>query len=265
MLMLLSLAPSLITLPFQLHMAIAGIPPDLASYGWLSLGSALLSLLIVPLNAGYLQVVDAAERGLPTRALDIFKPYRHGEAPRLIGYGLVMFVVYLALLGIIIVAMGSGIVSWYVQVLAAQTSHQPPPGMPHGFGVAMALFMVLALFMMGFYAISLGQVALKRRNVFGAIGDGFVGALRNLLPLFVFALSAAIAGIAAMIAIVMLALLFVLLGKLAGAWLVLVLVVPLYFAMMLVTITAMFGVMHSLWNDVCGDDTGPDMPPALAA
>lgn len=226
----------------------------------------LLSLLIVPLYAGYVQVVDAAEQGLPARARDIFKPYRHGEALRLIGYGLALMVVYVAMIGIIIAATGGGIVTWYMQVLTAQASHQlPPTALPDGFGIAMALFTLLGLFMMSFYAISLGQVALRRRSVFGAIGDGLLGALKNLLPLLVFVVSLVLACVVVAVAIALVAVLLALLGKLVGSWLVLVLVIPLYIAMMLMMFAVMFGVMYHLWRDVCGDDIVTGLASPIAA
>lgn len=259
------LLPSLITLPMQFHAMNAGTPLSPATSGWIIAASMLFGLLLVPLYAGYLQLVDAAERGLPARARDIFKPYRQGEAWRLIGYGLAKVVIDIAMFGIVIAATGRGIASWYMQALAAQASHQPPPALPHGFGIVMALFMVLGLLIMGFYAISLGQVALRRRNVLGAIGDGMLGALKNLLPLLVFAVSLVLAWIVVVIAFVLAALLLTLLAKLVGAWLVLVLLVPLYIATALVVFSVMFGVMYYLWRDVCGDDMVPGMAPAIAA
>ena len=265
-LMVAALLPSLITLPVQLHAISAGTPLGPVAFGWIMAISMLFGLLIVPLYAGYLQVVDAAERGLPARALDIFKPYRLGEALRLIGYGLAVIVVYIVTFGIIIVTTGSGIVSWYMQVLTAEASHLPPPtALPDGFGITIALFMLLGLLMMGFYAISLGQVALRQRGVFGAIGDGMIGALKNVLPLLVFALIATVAWIVVIIAFVLAVILLALLGKLVGIWLMLVLIVPLYIALFLVIFTVMFGVMYYLWRDVCGDDIVPGMPPPLAA
>lgn len=265
-LLLACLMPSLITLLMQFHSLPAGIQPSPATFGWIMAGSMLLGLLIVPLYAGYLQVVDAAEHGLPARARDIFKPYRQGEALRLIGYGLAILVVYVAMFGIIIAATGGGIASWYMQLLTAQANHQPPPtALPDGFGIAMALFMLLGLFMMGFYAISLGQVALRHRNVFGAIGDGMIGALRNLLPLLVFAVSLVLAWIVVAIVIAIVAILIVLLGKFVGTWLVLVLIIPLYIAMVLMMFAVMFGVMYHLWRDVCGDDMVTGMAPSIAA
>lgn len=128
----------------------------------------------------------------------------------------------------------------------------------------MALFTVLCLFMMGFYSISLGQITLRQRSVFGAIGDGIVGALKNLLPLLVFALSFLLVGVVAIIAIALVAFLLALLGKLVGVWLVLVLMIPFYIAVMLLMFTMTFGAMYHLWRDVCGDGITPDMAPATA-
>ncbi|MDE2224333.1 MAG: hypothetical protein KGJ46_03570, partial [Xanthomonadaceae bacterium] len=154
-LLLIVLVPSLIMLPFQFHFLRAGNPTSPAIFVPIMAVSMLIGLLIVPLYAGYLQVIDASERGLPARASDIFNPYRRGDALRLIGYGLALVVIYIALIGIAILAAGHGIVGWYMQVLAAQANHLPPPGLPQGFGIAMALITVMGLFMMGFYSVSL--------------------------------------------------------------------------------------------------------------
>ncbi len=142
-LLLVALLPTVIMLPLQFHTANTGAPPSPMMLGCIMAGSVLIGLLVVPLYAGYLQVIDAVDHGRPARARDTFKPYRQGEALRLIGYGLVLILIYFAMLGIIIAAAGSGIASWYMQVLAAQANHQLPPGLPHGFAIAMALLTVL--------------------------------------------------------------------------------------------------------------------------
>lgn len=259
------LLPSLITMPMQFHAMSAGTLPSMTTSVLIMAISVLFGLLIIPLYAGYLQLVDAAEREQPARALDIFKPYRQGEAWRLIGLGLANFVVYIAGIAIIMVTAGSGIVSWYMQAMAAQVNQQPPPALPGGFWVAVALLMVFGLLMMGFYAISLGQVALNRRNVLGAIGDGVTGALKNVLPLLLFALSSILAWIVVGIVLLIVAMLLALLAKLISSWLVLVVIIPFYIALILVMFTMMFGVMYHLWRDVCGDDIVSDMTPALTA
>jgi hypothetical protein len=263
-LLLIVMVPSLIMLPFQFHFLGAATPSP-AVFASIMAASMLIGLLIVPLYAGYLQVIDAAERGLPASATGIFNPYRQGDALRLIGYGLALVVIYLALVGIIILAAGRGIVGWYMQVLAAQANHLPPPGLPQGFGIAMALLTVMGLFMMGFYSVSLGQVALRGRGVFNALGDGFLGALKNLLPLLVLAASLVIAWIVVAIATTIVILVLALLGKLVGVWLMFVLVIPIYIALVLVIFTVMFGVMYYLWRDVCEGDTTSGAAQTIAA
>lgn len=265
MLLVACLLPSLVTLPMQFHAMSSGTPQSPATIVLMMAISMLVGLLIIPLYAGYMQVVDAAERDMPAHAFDIFNPYRHGEALRVIGFGLANIGLYVVLIGIVIALTGGGIASWYMQVLTAQAAHQPPPGLPPGFGAAMALFLVIGLFMTGFYAISLGQVALGQRSVFGAIGDGLVGAIKNLLPLLVFAVSGLLASIVVLIGFLLVGLLLVLIGKLLTPWLVLVLIIPLYIALFLVMFSVMFGVMYHLWRDVCGDDSMTDMVAATAA
>lgn len=266
LLLLACMLPSLVTLPMQFQALQPGTPPSPSTIVWLMVGSVLLGLLIVPLYAGYLQLIDAVERGRPARVLDIFEPYRQGDAWRLIGYGVALILAYVAMVGIVIVATGGGIARWYMQALTAGATHQPAPTtLPDGFGIAMALFVVLGLFMVGFYAVSLGQVALRRRSVLGAIGDGLVGALKNLLPLLVFAVSAVLAWMIVAIAFGVLALLLALLGKFIGAWLVLVLITPLYIALLLALFAVMFAVTYHVWRDVCGDDIESDTVPSIAA
>ncbi|HKT27270.1 hypothetical protein [Dyella sp.] len=265
LLMLAVLVSTFITLPMQFFALRSTTQPPANAFGWVMVVSMLLGLLVLPLYAGYLQVIGAAERGLSARAGDVIKPYREGKALRLIGYGIVMVVVYVAMFAIVIALTGTGVAHWYMQVLTAQANHLPPPtALPEGFGITLLLIMVLGIFMMGFYSIGLGQVAFHNRNVFGAIGDGAIGALKNLLPLLMLAVGLLLAWIATSICIGIMAALIVLIGKLVGEWLVFVLVIPLYIGLMLAVFTAMFGVMYHLWRDVCGDDMVAGTAAAIA-
>ncbi|WP_109127376.1 hypothetical protein [Dyella sp. C11] len=257
--------PTLITMPFQYHAMSAGTPPSPIIFIGSMVFSMLFGLALIPLYAGYLQLVDAAERGLPSRASDIFKPYRDGNAWRLIGYGVAMFVVYMVFFGLILAATGGSIVGWYMQAIAAQASHQLPPALPAGFGITVTLFMLLGLLMMGFYAISLGQVALRQRSVISAMSDGLIGALKNALPLLVFALSVLLAWIVVTIAMALVVLVLALVGKLVAPWLALVLIIPIYIAVLLTAFTVGFGAMYHLWRDVCDDDVVPDLVQVTAA
>ena len=260
-----SLLPSLVTMPVQLGMATDG-PPDMKVFGALMLFSMVAGLFLVPLFAGYLRVIDATERGQPIRARDVFALYREGQTLRLVGYGLAMLVVYSAVIAIVLVAAGGGIATWYMQVLTAQSGGTPPTALPAGFGLAIFLFGVFGLLVMGVYSISLGQVALGGRSVLGAIGDGLVGSLKNVLPMLVFAVSLVVAWIVAGIALAIFVLLATLLAKLVGAWLLIVVLVPAYIVLVLAMFAVMFGAMYHLWRDVCGDATpAPGTGQAFAA
>lgn len=254
-LLLACIVPMLVQLP--MHFGILRVGAELTPWtlGLIFVASGLVGLLLIPLHAGYLRVIDASERGLPARARDIFEPYRQGEAWRLIGYGLAMLVVDVAVFGSVLVAMGGGLFRWYLQLATAQANYQSPTtALPSGFGTTIVLLFVAGLFLLGVRAVALGQVALGRRSVGQAIVDGLSGALKNVLPLLVFVASLLVAMILFVIVIILLAGLLTLLGKLAGTWLVLLLVIPLYIAVMVVLGAALAGMMYYLWRDVCGDD-----------
>lgn len=265
-LMLAVLGVTLIMLPMEFYLLRSSTPPSAASFGLIMVVSMLLGLLVLPLYAGYLQVIAAAEAGLSARAGDIIKPYREGKVLRLIGYGIAMTLVYIALFGLIIALRGNGITDWYMQALTAQANHLPPPTtLPDGFGMTMLLTFLLGIFMIGFYSVGLGQVALHDRGVVGAIGDGVVGAMKNLLPLLMLAVCGLLAWIAMSICIGIAAMVIILLGKLISQWLALVLLVPLYVALFLVVFAAMFGVIYHIWRDICGDDVATDAAEVIVA
>lgn len=256
--------PSLVTIPIRLHAIQAGIPlSPMTSVGLTAL-TMLIGLLVIPLYGGYLQVIDAAECGRAARIRDIFGPYRDGSALRLIGFGLVVLLIYFAMFVLLLVAMGGGLLHWYMQALTMQA--QPvPPSLPHGFGTLIALGAVFFLLFSAFYAIALGQVALGRRGVFAAIGDGVVGTAKNALPLLAYALGGLLAMIGIAIALMLVMMLAFLLGRLVGSWLMLVIAIPLYIGFMMTIFMGMFGVSYHLWRDVCGTDDATALPePATA-
>ena len=258
--------PTLVTLPLRIHAMQSGTPPNpVTSIGSLVF-SMLIGLLLIPLYGGFLQLMDATEGGRAARVLDIFRPYRDGSALRLIGFGLLVLLLYVVIIGALMLTLGGGLLHWYVQMLGTQPQQPPmPPSLPHGFGVFFALSMVFALFMTGFYAIALGQVALSRRGVFASVGDGIVGAAKNVLPLLTLALGGLLAAIALAIAVIFVGMVVVLLGKLVGQWLVLVIAIPLYIALMMTVFVGGFGVSYHFWRDVCGPDEATAMQEPVTA
>lgn len=264
--LLLSLLPSVVTTPMQI-----GMTPGPAMFGLVLAISLLGGLLLVPVFAGLLGVIDAAENGRPAKATDVFGPYRRGEGPRLIAYGFAMLGVHLAAGLLVIAAAGTDVWRWYLQAVAAQQPGADPAALqglqtlPDGFGVALALGAVLSLLIAGLYSISLGQVTLGGRGVPGAIRDGLVGSLRNLLPLLVLAICGMVAVFVLMLVLGLAIALLAVLTKLVGEWLMFALLVPVYLGLMLMMFVVMFGVMYHLWRDVCGDDSRPAPADTLSA
>jgi hypothetical protein len=133
----------------------------------------------------------------------------------------------------------------------------PDPTPPEGFGLVFATMMVLGLFFYALQAIGLGQIALRGRGVLEAFGDGMAGALRNVLPLLLFGAVMVLAGIAMVLVFSVAAAVLALLGDTAGAWVALLLGLPLYLAFLLALLVVVFGVMYFLWRDIAG---GGDLP-----
>ncbi|MBD8898998.1 hypothetical protein [Rhodanobacter sp. DHG33] len=258
------LLPSLITLPMQFFATKAGVPNTTITIVGMAI-SIPLGLLIVPLYAGYLQMLDAAQRKQAVRTSDIFELYRQGEALRLIGFGLLTHVIYIAGTAAIVLATGRGLIHWYTQVMASQASHQLPPALPGGLWTTLTLITTFCFLMMGCYAVSLGQVVLNQRRVFSAIGEGLIGALKNVLPLLVLALNFLIASVVLIIVLAIGMMVLALLAQLLGLWLMIVGAILIYAVFFLLMFAGMFGLSYFLWRDVCGGDGEVAMPPPLIA
>ena len=110
--------------------------------------------------------------------------------------------------------------------------------------------MAVGLVFYAIQAIGMGQVALRGRGVFAALGDGFAGAVKNLLPLLMLLVAYLLLCVVALLVVFALVMLFTLLIK-VSPWLAL-LAVPLYLAALLAIVVVAFGVMYALWRDVCG-------------
>jgi hypothetical protein len=265
-LLLAALIPQLLTLPVRFHAQQMGTEASPAVIAWTMGLPLVFTLFLLPLHAGILQLVDAAEHGLKPRVTSIFSLYGNGEALRVIGYGLTFMVAYIAVFAIIFWATGRDVAHWYVQALSARANHLPPPTtLPSGFGITLALFFAFAIFLTGFHAIALGQIAQRRRSVFGALGDGLVGALKNLLPLLMLTLGALLTLLVVGLGFFIIVMLLVLIGKLTSMWVMLVFAVPLYIAFFLLMCSVSCGVMYHVWFDICGDDPVPTVTEPLAA
>ncbi len=225
--------------------------------------TSVLSILIYPLLiGGLLRVIHAAENGQPTHASAIFDTFRADNGRgRLIGFGLLMTAIYLGVFLLVISLFGKDFMSWYWQLITAAQEQQAGGAamspalmaLPEGFGTVMAIGSLFALFMGGVYAIGFGQVALGGRSIGQALGDGFGGTLKNVLPIVLLAVIAVIAMFALALVVGIVGGILMLVGSIVSKALGMLLVMPIYVGMLLVIYVVMFGAMYFMWRDVCGD------------
>ena len=260
LMMLVALVPTVLQLAVQGTMGADGA----AAMGGLLAFSLLYSLLVMPpVMAGYLRLIHASETGAAPRAGAVFDVVRSPpDALRIIGLVLLLMVLGIVLFGAVIAGFGLDMLEQLATVAAASQSATPTlPQLPSGFGMLMALVMLLALFFNGVYAIAVGQVALSGRGVFAALGDGLVGTLKNLLPLLVAALIALVGGIVALLALMLVVALLAFIGGLVHPVLAIALAAPVYLLAMVALYVVMFGVMYFFWRDVCADPALADALP----
>jgi len=260
-----ALVPSVVQMVFQTGL---GLGPEAVI--WVLGLTTIVSLVVYPLLiGGMLRVIHAAENGQPTRATAIFQTFRAGsDRGRLIGFGLVMTAIYLAVFLAVISLLGEDFMTWYWQLITAAQAQQAggapmsaeAMALPDGFGRVMAIGSLFALFMGGVYAIGFGQVALGGRRIGEAIGDGVTGTLKNVLPIVVLAVIAVLAMFALVLVVGLVAAILMLVGGLVHKALGVALLAPIYLGMLLVVYVVMFGVMYFMWRDICADAPPPVVP-----
>ena len=234
--------------------------------------TTVLSMVVTALLiGGMLRVIHAAENGQPTHATAIFDSFRDGHLRgRLIGFGVLMMVIYLGVFVAVISLFGQDFMRWYWELITSAQTIQAgggtvaPPNlaeMPEGLGRIMAIGSLFALFMGGVYAIGFGQVALGDRSIGDAFVDGLRGTVKNVLPILVLAVLSILATLVLAISVLLVAAIITLVVGMISKALALVLLVPIYFGMILLIYVVMFGVMYFMWRDIC-TDAPPPLPRA---
>ena len=245
--------------PTAVQMALQKVMPESPAMMGMVMAFTLLYSVIAmpPATAGLLRVIHAVETGVPVRAAAIFDGYRQNPG-RVIGLSLLLLVLAILVLGGALALFGGHFLQGLEQfVVAAQTasvSGKPElPPLPDGTGTLIGLLVIFGLFFNGVYALSFGQVALGSRGIGAAIGDGIAGTFKNLLPLLVLLVVVLVAGVIAMVAVGLVMGLLAVIGGLVHPVVAMLLVVPVYLALLVAIYVIAFGVMYYMWRDICGD------------
>lgn len=217
-------------------------------------------VLLTPMVAGYLQVIDAVERERPTHAMAVFAPFRDAlRLRRIVGFGFAMIAIYVVVFSGLIGMLGDGLVEWTDKIL--KLSQEGPikdpnlvPQPPASLGGFLGLGSLLVMFLSGVYAIGLGQVALGTRGVGGALGDGVAGTAKNFLPLLVLAMLMFAGGFAVMLMAGLVFSVILGIGSLVHPTLGLLLVMPVYLAFLVMLYVVLFAIAYFVWRDVAGDE-----------
>ncbi|MEO6155124.1 MAG: hypothetical protein ABIP16_05290 [Thermomonas sp.] len=226
----------------------------------MTLVSMVVSALLI---GGLLRVIHAAENGQPTHATAIFDTFRDGHLrARLVGFGVLMMVIYLGVFVLVISLFGQDFMHWYWELITSAQAMQaggaavPPPNladMPQDLGRVIGIGSLFAMFMGGVYAVGFGQVALADRGVGEAFIDGLRGAIKNVLPIVVLAIVAILGMLVLVIGVGLVAAIVTLVVGMLSKVLAVALLVPIYFGMILLIYVVMFGVMYFMWRDICAD------------
>jgi hypothetical protein len=241
---------------------------------WLAAESSVVSSLIglllslplmyvfVGLFIGYLRMVHKLDAGEPASATQIFEGLRDVAANvRAFGVYMLLLVATYLLAGMLVAVLAPDVGRWYLDAMMSSPLEQPaapPPGFTSGFFKVFPILLALCLFTYVVQGIGVAQVALRDRGVIAAIGDGFTGVARNLIPLLMLLVAAVslwvviALGFGILLALVMAA------AHFTTQWL-LVLAVPLYLLLCGLAIAISYGMGYHLWRDICGGAPAPEV------
>lgn len=221
-------------------------------------------LVMLPLAAGFLRVIHAAESGQTARATAIFEVFGdRALVLRMAGLGLVLMLLVFIIGVVMSLAVGQEFVAQlagWVQALEGIDQENPVlPPLPAGLGTFIALAVLFGIFFSGVYMLALGQAALGGRGVSAAAGDGFIGTFKNVLPLALLALTWLVLGFVLLLVLGLVAALVAVVASLVHPVLSVVLLLPLYLGLILLLYVVSFGVNYFMWRDVCGgQEAAPD-------
>ncbi len=251
LLLVIGLIPSVIQMAVQYGLQ-PPVPVMLTVYALVMLAGLVI---MPPLAAGGFRLVHACETGQPARATDVFAVFRDRPAAvRMILTALLLMVIYVAVFVALVLMPGGTYFGEIMQVAMTtppgqqpdMTGLEPPPGLLlWTLGALFAALVVGNAYMLAFVQASLGG-----RGPLGATADGFMGTLKNLLPLIGFAIVLGIVGFVLLFILMLVLILVVGLLAMASPVLGMIIAIPVYLVVVLVIYVVMFAFYYHAWREI---------------
>ena len=253
------LAPVCIQLAAQFLMA-----GTVASLAVQLLAAVAMMLIAALLQVGILRLIDTLERTGTGSAASIFATFSDTDLiARALVFALIVVAVSIALIVVVLLALGPDMLGWYKTVLTqpmAAAAAAPPITRSPWLSAAIGLVGGIALF--GVNTFGYAQVALTRTGGVEAFKDGLDASARNVLPIILNVVVVIVTLIVLLIPMLLLMLLVGFIGglvhPLAGA----VLILPIYFAYLIAMCALIYATMYHAWRDVFGDGAVIDTAPS---
>ncbi len=235
----------------------ASVNTILAVFGFFTLANILL---FAPVVGGFYRLVHACAQGQAARATDVFALYREPDAAvRMIAVACTFLLINVAAFVAANAAIGENYLVEFAKVVLTAKHGAPPvfPTAPSGIVLWCAVFTIVLMTLGTAHNLAMAQAALAPRSPLNAVGDGFAAALRNLLAFVVFYLALCVAGLLFLLVIGLVIGVIAVLFGLISPILAIVVVAPIYLALLLVLYAVVFGFNYFAWRDTLGDAAAP--------
>jgi len=226
--------------------------------------TSLAALIVMPLmSGGIYRMLEASDRGLPTKATDVFSAFgRPEDARRLVLVSLVYSALYLLVIALVYqTAVGKFLVEYFTIAMAMQPGSEPDVQAitelfgraPEGLVWSMLVLSMAALLWSNAYMFALTVAALRDDGVLASAGAGAMAVLKNVLPLLAFIFVLGIVGFIAMFLVMLVVMLLAVALAMVSPILATLLMIPLLVLMLVVMYALMFAFFFHGWRDIFGE------------
>ncbi|MEO8000976.1 MAG: hypothetical protein ABI644_03800 [Arenimonas sp.] len=146
-------------------------------------------LMFPPILIGWFKLCQNIDNGAAVSGFEILKPYRDMQLwLRGIGFALLSFLIYIAILGLFALAFSGAISDFMHQIEAQQiailSGTQPaPPSFPFGFMIGYFGFIFIAMFLQFVYMVGFTEISLRPTSALAAMKMAAEAVFKNALKL----------------------------------------------------------------------------------